>query len=187
MSKWACPVQCMPVRLAAGLMLLGIALTGPAGRAATPLPQGLGDARWGMTVEELRRHVPVQKVDLADPFSYAEHLEEEPDVYVGATDGKRVEYYFYEGALYKLFIIHASDQREALLYHQLTQRLTAAHGPPHRAYDEVVFGLRITHTVWEDPATSLDLRFGGGFVFEVHTDRARASAKQDALKRKKFI
>jgi hypothetical protein len=48
-------------------------------------------------------------------------------------------------------------------------------------------GLTITHTVWEDPTTSLDLRFGGGFVFEVHTDRVRASAKDEALTRRKFI
>jgi hypothetical protein len=159
----------------------------PAGQAGAPLPRGLGDARWGMTAEELGR-LPAQKIDPDDQFGYAEHLEQEPDVYAGTTaDGKRVEYYLYGNALYKLFIIHARNQREPELYRRMVGQATALYGPARRTYEETVFGLTITHTVWEDAVTQVDLRFGGGFVFEVHTDRARSAAKQDALKRKKSI
>ena len=174
---------------------LGLLLWSPAGlpglsagQSPAPLPPGLGDAHWGMTAEELIHRLKAQKVDADDQFGYAEHLEQEPDVYAGTTaDGKRVEYYLYRDALYKLFIIHARNQREPQLYRQMVQQLMAIYGPAQRTYDETVFGLTITHTVWQDAVTQVDLRFGGGFVFEVHTDRARAAAKDAALKRKKSI
>jgi len=178
-----------------GVTLLGLLFWSPAGRtgraadaAGGSLPPGWGDARWGMTAEELGRRLPVHRVDASDQFGYAEHLERDPDVYAGTTaDGKRVEYYLYDNALYKLFIIHARNQRDPRLYRQMVGQLTTAYGTPQRAYEETVFGLRITHTVWQDAVTQVDLRFGGGFVFEVHIDRARAAAKEEALKRKKSI
>jgi hypothetical protein len=194
MTAW-----CFRFSAAAAAALFGLALWNPAGlpglsiaqAGAQPnvsLPQGLGEARWGMTAEELGRRLMVHPVDVNDQFGYAEHLEQEPDVYVGTTsDGKRVEYYLYGNALYKLFIIHARNQREPELYRRMVGQLTDAYGPAQRIYEETVFGLRITHTVWQDAVTQVDLRFGGGFVFEVHTDRVRAAAKQDALKRKKSI
>ncbi len=172
----------------AGAALVGLLFCSPAGQAGAPLPQGLGDAHWGMSAEELGRRLSVQPVDTNDQFGYAEHLEQAPDVYAGTTpDGKRVEYYLYGKALYKLFIIHARNQREPELYGRMVRQLTDTYGPAQRAYEETVFGLKITHTMWEDAVTQVDLRFGGGFVFEVHTDRARAAAKQEALKRKKSI
>lgn len=170
-----------------GAALLGLLLGWQSAPAGTPLPQGLGAARWGMTAEELGR-LPAHKVDTDDQFGYAEHLEQEPDVYAGTTlDGKRVEYYLYGNALYKVFIIHARNQREPELYGRMVRQLADTYGPAKRTYEETVFGLKITHTMWEDAVTQVDLRFGGGFVFEVHTDRVRAAAKQDALKRKKSI
>lgn len=175
-----------------GTVFVGLLLWGAAGvsaaRPTEPLPQGLGDARWGMTAEELGRRLSVHKVDVSDQFGYAEHLERDPDVYTGTTaDGERVEYYLYDHALYKLFIIHARNQRDPQLYQQMVRRMTANYGPAQRTYEESVFGLRIAHTVWQDPATQIDLRFGGGFVFEVHIDRARAASKEEALRRKKSI
>jgi hypothetical protein len=184
-----------PVCVAVGVSLLGLVLWSQAGwpnpadeQTGGALPQGLGDARWGMTAEELGRRLSVHKVDLGDQFGYAEHLEEEPDVYAGTTaDGKRVEYYLYDNALYKVFIIHARNQPDPQLYRQMVRRMTAEYGAPTRVYDASVFGLRISHTVWQDPVTQVDLRFGGGFVFEVHIDRVRAAARDDALRRKHSI
>jgi hypothetical protein len=180
----------LSVAMLVGLLSWGLAggPIPPAVQAAEPLPRGLGDAQWGMTAEELGLRLSVHKVDGADQFGYAEHLERDPDVYVGTTtDGKRVEYYLYDHALYKLFIIHARNQRDPQLYQQMVQRMTASYGPDQRTYEESVLGLRITHTVWQDPVTQVDLRFGGGFVFEVHIDRARAAAKEESLRRKKSI
>ena len=184
-----------PVCVAIGVSLLGLALWSQAGwpspadeQTGGALPQGLGDAQWGMTAEELGRRLSVHKVDVGDQFGYAEHLEQEPDVYAGTTaDGKRVEYYLYDNALYKVFVIHARNQRDPQLYQQMVRRMTADYGAPVRVYDASVFGLRISHTVWQDPVTQVDLRFGGGFVFEVHIDRARAAAKEEALRRKHSI
>lgn len=189
-----------PVRFAVGVALISLLLCGSSGLSFEPagdpvgepesgsLPRGLGDAHWGMSKEELGRRLSVQKIDPADQFGYAEHMEQEPDVYVGTTaDGKRVEYYLYDNALYKLFIIHARNQREPQLYRRMVQELTATYGPARRTYEETVFGMTISHTVWQDAVTQIDLRFGGGFVFEVHVDRIRAAAKKEALKRKKSI
>jgi len=186
MTAWCCRSNLA----AAGLFVLLFwgAAGLSAGRAGEPLPRGWGEAHWGMSAEELGRRLSARPVDADDQFGYAEHLEQDPDVYAGTTpDGKRVEYYLYDHALYKVFIIHARNQREPRLYRQMVGQLTDAYGPSQLAYEETVFGLRITHTVWQDAVTQVDLRYGGGFVFEVHTDRARAAAKQDALKRKKSI
>ena len=156
--------------------------------ATTPIPQGLGKAQWGMTIDELRGVVEVTKIDPNDPFSYADHLEEEPVIYAGQTAaGQRVEYYFFNGELYKIYLIHGDVQRDLVLYQQLADRLAVAFGPPDRHYDEVVMGLTIIHTIWEDAISSLDLRFGAGFVFQVHLDRSRVEAKALAMKRKKSI
>jgi len=178
-----------------GAMLVGLLYwelaggsTPPAVQVGESLPRGLGDAQWGMTAEELGLRLSIHKVDVADQFGYAEHLERDPDVYAGTTaDGRRVEYYLYDSALYKLFIIHARNQRDPQLYQQMVRNMTVNYGPAQRMYEESVLGLRITHTVWQDPVTQVDLRFGGGFVFEVHIDRARAAAKEEALRRKKSI
>jgi hypothetical protein len=177
------------------VLLVGLWCWGTAGgsrpsdvQAGEPLPKGLGEAHWGMTAEELVGRLGARKVDSSDQFGYAEHMERDPEVYVGTTaDGKRVEYYLYDHALYKLFIIHARNQREPQLYGQMVVELTARYGTPQHVYEESVFGLTITHTVWQDAVTRIDLRYGGGFVFEVHTDRVRAAAKDAALKRKKSI
>ena len=172
------------------MAMIGLALVAGATvvRAATPIPQGLGEAQWGMTIDELRGVVDVTKINPNDPFSYADHLEEEPVIYVGQTAaGQRVEYYFFNGELYKIYLIHGDVQRDLVLYQQLADRLAVAFGPPDRHYDEVVMGLTIIHTIWEDAISSLDLRFGAGFVFQVHRDRSRAEAKALAMKRKKSI
>jgi len=172
----------------AGLLLLCTLGTHSALRAQEPLPHGLDLARWGMTAEELGELTPVQQVDPNDPFSYADHLEEEPDIYAGASeDGRRIEYYFHGGELYKIYLIHSDLQKDLVLYDRMADDLATTYGPPARVYHEEIMGLMIIHTIWEDETTMLDLRFGAGFVFEVHTDRARAKAKERALKRKKSI
>ena len=157
-------------------------------KAETALPPGLDSARWGMTVDELGKVVSIRKIDLNAPFSYSDHREEEPDVYAGeGHDGQRVEYYFYGGKLYKTYLFHGSNQQDLVLYQQLAEHLVKAYGQAYRRYDEVVMGMQIVHTIWQDETTAIDLRYGGGFVFQVHTDRARAASKANALKRKKSI
>lgn len=157
-------------------------------QAQAPLPRGLDQARWGMTADELGKMTPVQKVDPNDPFSYADHLEEDPDIYAGtSSDGRRIEYYFYDGELYKVYLIHSDLQKDLVLYNRMAEDLVGTYGPPARTYHEEIMGLTIIHTIWEDDTAMLDLRYGAGFVFEVHTDRVRATAKEQALKRKKSI
>ena len=75
--------------------------------AAPDLPGGYEQATWGMTAEELQRIADVDRILKGDGFNYAEHLEEEPQVYARMTEQhERIEYYFFQGRLYKIFIIY---------------------------------------------------------------------------------
>ncbi|MEK7306519.1 MAG: hypothetical protein AAB014_02670, partial [Nitrospirota bacterium] len=72
------------------------------------LPMGHEGARWGMSVDELKKiSGDLVQADNRHKFYFGEHFETEPDVYY-REKGKeeRVEYYFYKGKLYKIFIIY---------------------------------------------------------------------------------
>ncbi|HJP19736.1 MAG TPA: hypothetical protein QF468_13915, partial [Nitrospinota bacterium] len=71
------------------------------------LPGGYKKAKWGMTVEELGKVMDITDVVSLGKF-YAEHFEWKPDVYVSylPPDYQKIEYYFYNNKLYKIFIMY---------------------------------------------------------------------------------
>lgn len=153
--------------------------------ASEELPRGYQEATWGMTVAELQEKVPVQKVEEGDIYGFAEHGEVDPEVYVQVTPERlRVEYYFFEGRLYKIFLIYHPSRYSLDFYRNLVRELTRRYGPAHRTYTEQIMGLSIRHTVWEDEVSRLDLRMGAGFIYQVREDRAAAArkARQQRLK-----
>ena len=146
--------------------------------AGTTLPRGYQEATWGMTAQELQERVPVQKVGEGDIYGFAEHGEVDPEVYVQVTpQNLRVEYYFFEGRLYKIFLIYDPALYSPAFYESLVRQLTEQYGPALRTYTERVMGLRIRHTVWEDEVSRLDLRMGAGFIYQVREDREAAARK----------
>ncbi|MBI3775373.1 MAG: hypothetical protein HY273_07450 [Gammaproteobacteria bacterium] len=65
---------------------------------AAVLPNGVDSFHWGMSVDELLKQAPAQKVELGHGFGYSEHTEVNPEVYSQPSDGKRHrEFYFFRG------------------------------------------------------------------------------------------
>ncbi|MDH5325715.1 MAG: hypothetical protein OEZ68_18925 [Gammaproteobacteria bacterium] len=138
----------------------------------SPLPTGDGDAAWGMNVEQLQQTLKVHKATPGSEYSYADHAETNPDVYVRkVSDGTRYEYYFFKGVLYKIYIVYSKNRTSPTFYRSLVQETAALYGKPKGHYQETVFGIPVTHTVWEDQRTNLDIRSGAGFVYRVLQDR----------------
>ena len=156
--------------------------------AVTGLPGGFEQATWGMTVEELKKVAAVEKVDLEEGFNYAEHMEEDPEVYARTTDQhERIEYYFFEGKLYKIFIIYDRILFHTRFYDRLTEEVKDRYGSPKEAYTEQLFDLPIQHTLWEDGTSTLDLRKGAGFIYQVRINKAAAQKKTHAQQKRKGI
>lgn len=156
--------------------------------AVIGLPSGYEKATWGMSAEELQQVASVDKIELGDGLNYAEHLEEDPEVYVRLTDQhERIEYYFFEGRLYKIFIVYDRILYHTHFYDRLIGEVKGRYGPPHKIYQEELFGLPIQHSLWEDKSSILDLRKGAGFVYQVRIDKATDQKKARSLHKKKGI
>lgn len=153
------------------------------------LPKGHEGARWGMSADELKRLVEdLVKADNKKRFYFGEHFEIEPDVYY-KEKGKdeRIEYYFYNGRLYKIFIIYGRELYETSFYEDLVKKTKEMYGVPKDVFEEKSFGLKIFHALWEDGETTLDVRKGAGFIFQVMTEKATAETKEKMHKKRKGI
>jgi hypothetical protein len=156
--------------------------------AVNNLPNGHEKATWGMTAEELQRIASVERADTEEGFNYAEHQEEDPEVYIRlAGRHERIEYYFFQGKLYKIFIVYDRILYHTPFYKRLIDEVKADFGPPHGTYQEEFFGLPIQHNLWEDNVSSLDIRKGAGFVYQVRTHKNMAEKKARLQQRKKSI
>lgn len=156
--------------------------------AGAAMPNGYDQARWGITAAELKNQVEVDRAEMTDEFGYAEHLEEDPEVYARVTPRhERIEYYFYQGRLYKIFVVYDRIFFHTRLYEDLIEEMKKSFGPPLKTYQEKFFGLSIQHTRWEDDASVLDLRKGAGFIYQVRIDKAAEHEKARAQTKKKGI
>jgi hypothetical protein len=167
----------MPAALLS-ILLCSLALTAPAWSATTELPSGYEMANWGITVAELKKQTTVFKASPGSEYNYSEHMEVNPDVYVQKVADKRIEYYFFRGKLYKIFILYNRALANPESYQKLISQQSKKYGPPQRRYQEVVFGLQVQHASWSDKESSLDLRLGAGYVYQVRTQKSVAAAKK---------
>ncbi|HSG05583.1 MAG TPA: hypothetical protein VLB09_04205 [Nitrospiria bacterium] len=153
-----------------------------------PLPRGFEEASWGMTVGQLREQIEVRKADPSNGFGYAEHMEEDPEVYLRfGPHGERIEYYFFKEELYKIFVVYDRILFHTRFYDELAKEMEDSFGPPGRVFEEKFFGLDIQHTLWEDSGSVLDLRKGAGFIYQVRIDKKRNDEKKKAIARRKSI
>lgn len=153
------------------------------------LPKGYEGARWGMSVDELKKIVnDLVQADNKKKFYFGEHFETEPDVYY-KEKGKeeRVEYYLYKERLYKIFIIYDRELYDTPFYEGLINKMKEVNGPPKEVFVEKSFGLKISHALWDDGETTIDIRKGAGFIFQVITDKSIAEKKEKMHKKKKGI
>jgi hypothetical protein len=175
----------MPMRTL--IILLSLILPSYAAAGAA-LPGGYDRAGWGITVAELQKQVDIERAEMTDGFGYAEHLEADPDVYFRMTPNhERVEYYFYQARLYKVFIIYDRIYFHTRFYEDLVGEMKKNFGEPNEVYQEDFFGLPIQHTRWEDADSILDLRKGAGFIYQVRIDKAANQNKAKAGTKKKSI
>jgi len=158
---------------------------------AATIPPGHDRAGWGISAQQLKNIVVVEKILPGTNYHFAEHMEIDPDVYVQLEKEKnrKIEYYFYNKKLYKIFIVYdpkfVSDTDA--LYTQLKQRLVSHFGKANNVFTRKIFGLSVTHSQWEDSDTLLDLREGAGFVYQVRIDKIAQKLKLQANDPKAYL
>lgn len=153
--------------------------------AANPLPTGYQGAHWGMSVEELTSQFEVNKAVAGSEYGYADHTETDPNVFVRFTkDNTRIEYYFFEDLLYKIYVIYDRAKSSKDFYQELIQKTRKEYGPAQSHYQERVFGLLVLHVKWDDGVSSLDLRSGAGYIYEVYIDKAAERKKASQIRKK---
>lgn len=154
----------------------------------SPLPQGFDAVSWGMSVSKVQGKTGAVRADPSSGFGYAEHGEEDPEVYTRTgPHGERVEYYFFKEELYKIFVVYDRILFHTRFYEELAEEIGRDFGPPQKTFEEKFFGLDIFYTRWEDDASILDLRKGAGFIYQVRIDKGRDSDKKRVLARRKSI
>lgn len=157
-------------------------------QVAVGLPNGYQGVHWGMTVEDLRGLTGVQRAGHGRKFGYADHAEIDPDVYVHVTQDKtRIEYYFFKGRLYKVFLVYDRSAASPAFYQELVREHEERYGPFQAQYPEEFFGYVVQHTRWDDGDSVLDLRMGAGFVYQVRIDKKAAEQKALQQDMKKAI
>lgn len=153
------------------------------------LPAGYEKARWGMTVEELSKIADITDVVSLGKF-YAEHFEWKPDVYVSylPPDFQKIEYYFYNNKLYKIFIMYKlkkSKFKNPLKYFEsIVNHAINTYGEPQASYEDDRFGFPIWHNIWEDNITRMDIRMGSRFIHKVLVHKGLSKEKSLELDNK---
>jgi hypothetical protein len=151
------------------------------------LPNGYEDISWGTTIEELTSQIDVHKATPGSEYSYADHMEQNPTVYVRVTKkDTRVEYYFFEGLLYKIYVVYNRAKSSDKFYQKRIIESRKQFGPAQSHYQEKVFGLLVLHVKWDDGTSSFDLRSGAGYIYEVYVDK-KAERKKAAQARQRKI
>ncbi len=121
-------------------------------------------------------------------FGYADHMEEDPNVYIRVTkDNKKIEYYFFSGRLYKIFIVHDREKSSEAFYKSLIDKAQKEYGPAQSHYQENVFGILVLHVMWDDGVSTMDLRSGAGYVYEVLIDKTAEREKAAKIRRKRSL
>lgn len=153
--------------------------------ASFELPNGYKDSHWGMSVEELTSQQEVHKASPGSEYGYADHTETDPDVYVRVTeDNTRIEYYFFEGKLYKIYVVYDRSKSSAEFYQERILATRKNYGPAQSHYQERVFGLLVLHVKWDDGKSTLDLRSGAGYIYEVYVDKDAERRKASKIRKK---
>ncbi len=146
------------------------------------LPIGEGDLQWGASEQTLIDQYNVTKVDPKNPQGnhFTEFLEIDPVVYIDrSSPGKKIEFYFYQGKLYKTFVIHLNQSNSQARYEEKIKALTESLGAPSKQTQSIVYSIPVFHTTWEFENEQYDLRFGAGYIYEVRTHKPSAEEKKN--------
>ena len=145
------------------------------------LPLGEGELKWGASAQTLMQHYNAVKVDPQNSQDnhFTEFMEIDPVVYIDrSTPGKKIEFYFYQGRLYKTFVIHLDQSNAQARYKEKIKTLTESFGNPSKQHQSIVYSMSVFHTIWEFGDEQYDVRFGAGYIYEVRTHRPTAEEKK---------
>ena len=106
---------------------------------------------------------------------------------VSLLTNRKIEYYFYKGRLYKIYIVYDRARSTETFYKSLIDKAQKEYGPAHSHFQENVFGILVLHVKWDDGTSTLDLRSGAGYVYEVMIDKAAERDKAKQLRRKRTL
>lgn len=145
------------------------------------LPLGEGELQWGASEQTLLKQTNAVKVDPKNPQGnhFTEFMEIDPVVYIDRSNsGKKIEFYFYQGKLYKTFVIHLDQGNAPKRYEEKVKQLTESLGTPTLQRQSIVYSIPVYHTIWEYEDEQFDLRFGAGYIYEVRTYKPSAEKKK---------
>jgi hypothetical protein len=130
----------------------------------------------------------VQKAEQGTKYSYADHLEDNPDVHVLIReDNTRIEYYFFQGRLYKVFVVYDRSATSTEFYKKLVMDKQTEYGPAQSHYQEEYYGIQVLHVKWEDMNSIMDLRSAAGYIYQVLIDKKAKNEKANLQFRKRTI
>jgi len=153
-------------------------------------PIANGDIDWDITEQALQEKIKEKKIDttLGHGHSYSDFNEINPTVYIDDSfPDKKFEFYFHKGKLYKIYTIYRNQDDIQAFYQQKIEGLKNKLGQPNNTYTDELFSMSIQHHVWETKEEQLDLRLGGGYVYEVRIEKSIAQDKQTQIELKHAI
>ncbi len=138
----------------------------------------------GISEDDLLKIINANKVSemQGHQHGYSDFTEANPVVYIDTSSpDKKLEYYFYEGKLYKIYTIYLDQSDTLQLYKTKFSELSTRMGKPKNQYNSEYFSMIIQHNVWEKGNEELDLRYGAGYVYEVLVDKPAQLKKNKQL------
>lgn len=139
------------------------------------------DIGWETTEYTLKKHFNVERAGDGSEHGhgYSDFTEINPIVYVDSSyQDKKIEYYFHNNKLYKIYTIYRSKTNEISFYNEKIAEFKKALGNPKENYTDELYSMPIQHYIWETENEKLDLRYGAGYVYEVRTNKKSAEEKQ---------
>jgi len=147
----------------------------------TVLPISNEDIGWEITENKLIKQFDVEKVSdgTGHGHGYSDFSEVNPVVYVdNSSSDKKIEFYFHNKKLYKIYTIFRSRENEISFYEEKIGEFKKTLGNPKEQYTDELFSMPIQHHIWETEEEKLDLRYGAGYVYEVRINKKSAEEKQ---------
>jgi hypothetical protein len=103
------------------------------------------------------------------------------------NNNKKIEYYFFNGRLYKIYIVYDRSKSSEGFYKSLIDKAHKAYGPAQSHYQENIFGILVLHVKWDDGSSTMDLRSGAGYVYEVLIDKDAEREKGNQIRQKRAL
>ena len=86
--------------------------------------------------------------------------------------------------LYKIYVVYDREKSSTDFYQERIQETQKKYGPSQSSFQEKVFGLLVLHVKWDDGRSTLDLRNGAGYIYEVYIDKEVERKKASQIRKR---